>query len=71
MPRKINSPIISNLNLVCKEKAPWREDSYAVLADAYIAYIANGQKQLADEARLEYNRIKSIKQKLYASCLSL
>lgn len=52
----------------CNKKAPWRETTYNLLAKAYSA---NGQEDLAEKNKIEYNRIKEQKQKLYASCKSL
>lgn len=54
--------------LECQRKAPWREKVYSLLTRAYSA---NGQEVQSSKMRLEYERIKSQKEKLYASCRTL
>lgn len=49
----------------CQRKAPWRETSYNMLAQAYSA---NNNEPMATKMRLEYERIKKQKKALYDSC---
>lgn len=49
----------------CQRKAPWRENIYSMLAQAYSA---NQNEPMAVEMRLEYERIKKLKKELYDSC---
>ena len=49
----------------CQRKAPWRETTYNMLAQAYSA---NKNEAMAAKMRSEYERIKKQKKELYDSC---
>lgn len=49
----------------CQCKAPWRETTYNMLAQAYSA---NKNEPMAAKMRSEYERIKKQKKELYDSC---
>ena len=52
----------------CQHKAPWRESVYKILANAYSA---NGNAVMANKMREEYERLKSEKKTIYATCKNL
>lgn len=54
--------------LECQRKAPWREMTYSILAQAYSV---NKNETKAIEMRAEYERIKKEKERLYATCMGL